>query len=177
MPERTGGDQVTLETMRRTALVSALCAIATCWLAVAPASAATSHPAQVTIRQLGRHCETVHTLVPALRTVVICAYVDVNGLGQPRASLTFSAKQGTMHVVTITTAKFLVNGVTKEVARNIHATFRSTSLVYFDGWWNGGGTHWQSAFLNACAFWFDGARVCTGNRYFYSNRVLRPTTG
>jgi hypothetical protein len=141
MPEQTGRGRDTLEAMKRTALVSAICAIVTCWLAVAPASAATGHPAQATtkIKRLGRHCTTVHSDISETRTAVICVYVDINSSGKPRATVTFSTKSGTLSEITITTLKLLVNGHAVRVRHNIRRFLTGSGTVFDDGWWDGGG--------------------------------------
>jgi hypothetical protein len=162
--------------MRRTALVSAICAIVTCWLAVAPATAATSHAARaaVTIKRLGRNCTTVHSNVRE-RPVVICVYVDINPTGKPRATVTFSARSGTLREVTITTLKFTVNGRTVRVTHNIRRFLASGGTAIADNWWDEPTSNMvrtgRSAAWNACAFWTDGGHACTGHHWLYSKPV------
>jgi hypothetical protein len=183
MPGQIGGGHDTLEGMKRTALVSAFCAIVTCWLAVAPASAAPGHPAQAAtkIKRLGRHCATVHSNKDETRTAVICMYVDINSKGKPRAAVTFSAKSGTLHEATITTLKLLVNGSAVRVRHNIRRFFKANGGVLDDGWWTGGGTPdmlrtARSGAWNACVYWTGGGRGCTGHRWVFSKPVPLPST-
>jgi hypothetical protein len=180
MPERTGGYHDTLEAMRRTALVSAICAIVTCWLAVAPATAATGHPAQATptVRRLGGHCTTVHSNI-GQRTAKICAYVDINASGKPRAVVTFSTKSGTLREITITTLKLVVNGRAVRVRHNIRRLIPSGPVVIVDNYWPDGGhpnivriAHTSAR--NACAYWTDGGFACTGNTWLNSKPVPLP---
>ena len=182
MPRQTGGGHETLEAMKRTALVSAFCAIVTCWIAVAPASAAAGHPAQAAtkIKRLGRHCATVHSDIDETRTAVICMFVDINSKGKPRAAVTFSTKSGTLHEATITTLKLLVNGSPVRVRHNIRMFFKTNGGVLDDGWWNGGGTPdtlrtARSGAWNACVYWTGGGRGCTGQRWLYSKPVPLPS--
>ena len=182
MPRQNGGGHDTLEAMKRTALVSAFCAIVTCWIAVAPASAAPGHPAQATtkIKRLGRHCTTVHSDIKETSTAVICVYVDINAAGKPRATVTFSTKSGTLREITITTLKLLVNGIAVKVRHNIHRIISSGGTVLAAGWWTGGGTPnmlrtARSGAWNACAYWTGGGRGCTGHRWLYSKPVPLPS--
>jgi hypothetical protein len=184
MPEQRDRGHDTLEAMRRTALVSAFCAIVTCWLAVAPASAAPGHPAQATtkIKRLGRHCATVHSDIKETSTAVICVYVDIvdiNGSKKARATVTFSTKSGTLHEITITTLKLSVNGIAVKVRHNIRKIITSGGTLDA-GWWGDGGSPnmlrtARSGAWNACAYWTGGGRGCTGHRWLYSKPVPLPS--
>ncbi|HTW04383.1 MAG TPA: hypothetical protein VMF87_29065 [Streptosporangiaceae bacterium] len=155
-------------------MTAAIAAIAACGLGITPAAAAVTGPAApaaVFGSAQGTHCTTIKSPAP-VRFGVICVGVVERG---PlwRAEVSFEVGTGRLREVSVRNLRLMVAGSVKErTGRVLKGATGKTSVVP-SNWFDDDLLHvyGRGSVINACVVWADGARACTGNYWFYSQRV------
>jgi hypothetical protein len=159
---------------RNRKVVTAIAAIAACGLGVTPAAAAVTGPATpvaVFGSAQGTQCTTIKSQ-PPVRFGVICVSVVERGV-MARAEVSFEAGTGRLREVSVRNLRLLVAGDVKErTGRVLKGVTGKTSEVP-SNWFDDDLLHvyGRGSVINACIVWADGARACTGNHWFFSQRV------
>jgi hypothetical protein len=163
--------------MRKYIVIAAIAAIAACGLGASPAAAVTGRPAPaalsaaVSASVLGTRCTTVKSDSP-VRIGAICVTVIRRG---PlwSAQVRFEAGSGSLREVSVKNLRFLVAGSVKEKTGPVLKDVTGKTGAIPANWWEDdiSGVSAQAGVLNACIVWAGGGRACTGNHWFYSQRV------
>jgi hypothetical protein len=162
--------------MRRNgrAVIAAIAAMAACGLGVTPAAGAVTGratPVAVFGSAQGTQCTTIKSQ-PPVRFGVICVSVLDRGTLW-RAEVSFEAGTGRLREVSVKNLRLLVAGGVKERTGRVLKDVGGKTSVVPSNWFDDDLLHvyGRGAVINACIVWADGARACTGNHWFYSQRV------
>ncbi len=159
--------------MKRYPLIAAILAIVTCGLASAPAGAASvhSHVSQVaagpdTFR--GAQCQIVFNVFRQSGEICITVYTEP-WEHSARAEVTFVTHSGALRELSLKSMRFRVNGIYEDILHFTGKFISRKSGIIPDNWYDGGGMRRvQASVYNACMQWANGARACTGPRWFSS---------
>jgi len=151
----------------------ATAAIAACGLGVTPAAAVTGPATRAAVfgSAQGTQCTTIKSQ-PPVRFGVICVSVVERGTLW-RAQVSFEAGSGRLREVSVRNLRLLVAGGVKERTGRVLKGAHGRTSVVPSNWFDDDLLHvyGRGAVINACIVWADGAKACTGNHWFYSQRV------
>lgn len=160
--------------MRRIAFIVAILALIACGLGSVQADAASASRGQAATAPpvlLGGHCVTVHSNVNH-RTGTICVYLARQlGGGPERGEVIFTAHSGLLKRVSVQVLRLSADSHAIQTSRNVSKAVIGISGGIMDSWWDEQ-AHWmQVGTYNACMYWTDGGKACTGPHWLYSETV------